>query len=395
MSGDRDVEELLASDDPADRLEAVRSLGGRPRRQAVPVLLEALSDPVDEVSGEAATRLRELGTAEAVPALVCEYTRPDRFPGTHPAEIPYYWALEELGVGQAWEPLVDALEEATEPAVVNRCVRLLADLNTVRARPALERLADLDTDDDLDEDDVRAMKARGTDLLGSFQPGETVEFPSGDDLDGDDIRAMKARGAELVLDELDGAEATSTLDEVRRGLEERDYDERQRAERRLHGWIGAADTEDLISALRDDNNRIAAAAAKALGTRGAAEAVPGLVREVSKVERCVAADVSGYAYAESSDLRHSEHARALVRIDDRAAVEPLLDALDRSDNAWVTWEILWVLGWLGDPQALEVVEGTLEELDAADGSGWRYRALVSNAKTAVARLRKAAEGESE
>lgn len=189
--------------------------------------------------------------------------------------------------------------------------------------------------------------------------------------------------------------SNSTLDEIRAGFRANDYDERDRARRRLWGWVGGAGTEALVDALRDDSDRIAKAAAKSLGNRGATEAIPELVEQVARPERCIAADVVQYPYAESSDLRHDEVALALVELDDPAAVDPLVDALEATDHEWVAWEIAWVLSELGDPRALPAVESVLEEIRAWDGTGWRYRTLVGDLERAAARLREAAEREGE
>ena len=187
----------------------------------------------------------------------------------------------------------------------------------------------------------------------------------------------------------------STLDEIRAGFRANDYDERDRAKHRLWGWLGGAGTEALIAALSDDSNRIANAAAKSLSKRGAAEAVPELVRQVARPERCIAADIVQYPYAEASDLRHDEMALALVELDDPAAVDPLIEALQETGHEWVAWEIAWVLAELGEPRALPAVESVLEEIRAWDGTGWRYRTLVRDLERADARLREAANPEDE
>lgn len=189
------------------------------------------------------------------------------------------------------------------------------------------------------------------------------------------------------------SDGPSTLDEIRAGFRVADYDERERAEYRLRGWLGGVEIDSLIEALSDDSNRIANAAAKSLGKRGATEAVPELVRQVARPERCIAADIVQYPYAEASDLRHDEMASALVELDDPAAVDPLIEALEQTDHEWVAWEIAWVLAELGDPRGLPAVEAVLEEVRAWDGSGWRYRALVGDLERAAARLRETAERE--
>lgn len=356
-------EELLASDDPDERLRGVQLLRIRPGPGADRALVEALSDPDDEVSGAAAAALADRGAAEAVPALVEELARADRFPGEYVMSVPYLVALEELGGARAWKPLVEALEGMLdgdfEPEAKGRIAVALRRLADPRARPALEALLE---------------------RADSHEQGGPV--------------AESARG---ILEQIEAAEARAERfpgpEAIRRGLGADDYDEKEAAGRRADEWARQAATGQLIDALADDTPALSSAAARELGIRGPEKAVPALVREVASGEHCVGSQVAAYPYAEASDLRFSEHARALVRIGDRSAVEPLAGALPGAPDAWVQREIAWVLGRLGDPRAREAVDEQLAMLEDVDGSGWRYRSLLSTLRRASARLAEAEERE--
>lgn len=191
-------------------------------------------------------------------------------------------------------------------------------------------------------------------------------------------------------------EAPAFVEEVRERVDEGDLYTAERAGRELEEWARGADLEQVRPLLRDPRNEVSRAAARALAARGDAGAIPALVYEASLVKRCEAArwarDAQAYQHSESGDLGHGDHPRALVELGERAAVPHLVEALDRVSNPWVKWELVWVLGELGDPEALPAVEEVLEEFREEEGSGWTYEDRVKTAARAAGKLRRGGEG---
>lgn len=354
MSDDLDPRELVESDDPGKRAWAVRVVGERGSDEALRVLIDALSDPSRIVARAAADVLSET-RGEAVVPRVAPALLESEGPGEVPRDDPRVIAVTRIAGPETPVLLADALAETRNPGAVARIAAILGALGDPRARPPLEEaMAELEE-----------------------RTGEEAE------------RAVRA--AASALHELDRARERADdlpdLEAIRGALESGVHDDRLRAERRLGEWARIAEAETLRGVLDDPLNPISWAAAEALGIRGDRESIPALVREVAKVKRCVAADAAAYAYAEAGDVEHGAHARALVRIRAPEAVPALVDALEGASNPWVTWEIAWVLGRLGDPAAAPAVSRELEALEERGGSGWRHRERARTLEGAVVRLR--------
>ncbi len=103
-----DIIAVSRDSDPVVRRQAIRQLGARQTKVAVPGLREALRDLDASVRFQAATALGRIGDAEAIPDLLSGLEQDDLF-----ARYAVFTALHRIGVGEpsAWPAIVQGLAD--------------------------------------------------------------------------------------------------------------------------------------------------------------------------------------------------------------------------------------------------------------------------------------------
>lgn len=138
--------------------------------------------------------------------------------------------------------------------------------------------------------------------------------------------------------------------------------------------IGQSAVPRLIEALNDKDGYVRDVAAKALGKIGDGRAVEPLIHAMQYRDEQV------YEDDEDSEARASA-AIALGRIGDTRAFEPLAKAVS-DDDLQLSWYAIEALGMIGDPRAISILIDSLEHPDF-DRRRSARAALVKFGKEAV------------
>jgi HEAT repeat protein len=128
----------LKGDDPEERLEAIRTLGGIDDPKAVESLVGAASDPDMRVRIKAIDTLGQVRAKEATSLLIQQLFMRDTDLGTKQRILA---SLGRIGDTRATGPIVDFLARNVDPAVRGNAIFALGDIGDPAALPSLEAMA--------------------------------------------------------------------------------------------------------------------------------------------------------------------------------------------------------------------------------------------------------------
>lgn len=131
------------SDDPDERLEAVRGFGEVQDPKAVEYLLAAANDPDMRIRVKAIDVLGQVQAKEATPLLVQRLFMRDTDLGTKQRILA---SLGKIGDHRATKPILDFLSRDVDSAVRANAIYALGDIGDRDALPALEQVAEKDAD---------------------------------------------------------------------------------------------------------------------------------------------------------------------------------------------------------------------------------------------------------
>jgi len=131
------------SDDPDERLEAVRGFGEVNDPKAIEYLLAAANDPDMRIRVKAIDVLGQVQAKEATPLLVQRLFMRDTDIGTKQRILA---SLGKIGDHRATKPLCDFMSRDVDAAVRGNAIYALGDIGDRDAIPALEQLAQHDAD---------------------------------------------------------------------------------------------------------------------------------------------------------------------------------------------------------------------------------------------------------
>jgi len=128
----------LRSDDPSERLEAIRGLGILNEPKAIEYLVAAANDPDMRIRIKAIDTLGQIKAKDAAPLLIQQLFMRDTDLGTKQRILA---CLGKIGDTRATRPIVDFLSRDVDPAVRGNAIFALGDLGDPVALPALEAMA--------------------------------------------------------------------------------------------------------------------------------------------------------------------------------------------------------------------------------------------------------------
>ncbi|UIE38585.1 HEAT repeat domain-containing protein [Leptodesmis sichuanensis] len=356
----------LSDSDYLTRREAAKALVriGDPR--ALEPLTKCLYDPGGttllrgDVRHYAAKALAKINTPQAVQSLINALQSSD-----NEARSAAERALGEMDTPQALESLIAVLQDPSSPGRSNAASALgrIGDRRAVQ--PLINALYDSDSD----------VRSRAAIALGEIGDRRAVQ-PLIDALyDSDsDVRFWAAE----ALGEIGDPQAVQPLIDT---LWSSDLHPRRHAAKAL-GKIGTSEAvQPLIDALYDSDSDVRWWAAKALGKK-AVEALAARLQDlgncdISRTIEALGNIVNPLTYAlEYSEIDVRFAAEALDALVEPQVVEPLISALDNSENS-VKWHAAEALGKIGAPQALEpLIAAALQNSDI--GLTWRAAEALVN-----------------
>lgn len=133
----------LNNDDPAERLEAVRSLGESGQPDAIEYLIQATGDPDQAVKIKAIDYLGKLRATDATTVLVQKLFLRDTDP---PVKQRILVALGRMGDAKAAPPITEFLARDSDPAMCGTAVFALGEIGDAATIPKLEELQQRSTD---------------------------------------------------------------------------------------------------------------------------------------------------------------------------------------------------------------------------------------------------------
>ena len=139
-----DQAKKLESDDPAERMEAVRNLSESTDPKAIELLIDASNDPDHRIAVKAIDTLGNMKAKEAVPQFVQKLFLRDT---DEPTKARILAALGKIGDDRATNPLVDFLARDTDKPIRGHAIYALGEIGDARAIPGLEKFAGT-TDDE-------------------------------------------------------------------------------------------------------------------------------------------------------------------------------------------------------------------------------------------------------
>jgi hypothetical protein len=145
----------LQSDDPEQRLEAIRGLGEINEPKAIEYLVAAANDPDMRIRIKAIDTLGQIRAKEATPLLIQQLFMRDTDLGTKRRILA---CLGKIGDTRATGPIVDFMARDVDPAVRGNAIYALGDIGDPAAIPALDALAKDGADPAL----ARARERSGT-----------------------------------------------------------------------------------------------------------------------------------------------------------------------------------------------------------------------------------------
>ena len=128
----------LQSDDPEQRLEAIRGLGEINEPKAIEYLVAAANDPDMRIRIKAIDTLGQIKAKEATPLLIQQLFMRDTDLGTKRRILA---CLGKIGDTRATGPIVDFMARDVDPAVRGNAIYALGDIGDPAAIPALDALA--------------------------------------------------------------------------------------------------------------------------------------------------------------------------------------------------------------------------------------------------------------
>ena len=133
----------LRSDDPSDRLDAVRALGKSNDPKALEFLIEALGDKDLRVRVKAIEMLGELRARDAAPVLIQQL-----FLRTNNAKVKQriLAALAKIGDPQAAKPIMEFLRRDLDKDTRGNAIYALGDIGAIEAESTLKEIAESETD---------------------------------------------------------------------------------------------------------------------------------------------------------------------------------------------------------------------------------------------------------
>lgn len=133
----------LDSDDPLERLDAVKSLGESKDNKAIPYLIQAVGDPDERVQVKAIEMLGEMRATDATPVLVqhlfIKSTRPEM-------KRRILASLGKIGDQSAAKPILEFLQRDLDPGTRGTAIYALGDLGASEALEPLKKIAQDDQD---------------------------------------------------------------------------------------------------------------------------------------------------------------------------------------------------------------------------------------------------------
>jgi HEAT repeat protein len=128
----------LQSDDPEQRLEAVRGLGEINEPKAIEYLVAAANDPDMRIRVKAIDTLGQIKAKDATPLLIQQLFMRDTDLGTKQRILA---CLGKIGDDAATGPIMDFLARDVDPGLRGNAIFALGDIGDAKAVPALEAIA--------------------------------------------------------------------------------------------------------------------------------------------------------------------------------------------------------------------------------------------------------------
>ncbi len=138
-----DFVKRLGSDDPEQRLEAVKSLGASKDNKAVEYLIQAMGDPDIRVQVKAIEMLGEMRATDATPVLIQSLFLRSTDPQMKQLILV---ALGKIGDTRAARPISEFLQRDLDPATRGTAIFALGDIGAPESEEVLSRLASADND---------------------------------------------------------------------------------------------------------------------------------------------------------------------------------------------------------------------------------------------------------
>ncbi len=138
-----DFVKRLQSDDPEQRLEAVKSLGASKDDKAVEYLIQAMGDPDIRVQVKAIEMLGEMRATDATPVLIQSLFLRTTDPQMKQLILV---ALGKIGDTRAARPITEFLQRDLDPATRGTAIFALGDIGAPESEEVLSRLATADND---------------------------------------------------------------------------------------------------------------------------------------------------------------------------------------------------------------------------------------------------------
>ena len=140
---EQDLRASVASDDPAERMKALKSLTPLKNPEHFDYLLEALNDPDVRVKAWAIDECGDLNAVQSVPLLTQAL-----FMRAHDPRLDQriLVSLGKIGDPRAAEPIIEYLEHDLDPATRGAAIFALGDLRTPESLEILVAIEQADED---------------------------------------------------------------------------------------------------------------------------------------------------------------------------------------------------------------------------------------------------------
>lgn len=344
---------LLKDEDEDVRSDAADLLGEVGNSRAVVPLIAALEDDGLFVRQSAANSLGLIPDARAVEPLIKVL---EQSKSSKQSKINSAWALGKIGDVRAVEPLIAVLKQ-NDDWLSSQAAYALGEIGDVRAiEPLVAVLRDLGSACVLARESANALGE-----IGDVQAEETL------------MAALESKNAYVrmeaahALRKIGSTRALAAeIDTLIASLNDRDKKVRADVVGYLVKYEDVRVMDALADALNDPDDKVREKSEWALGEIRYTRAI-GLLVEV--LETCV-----------DWEIRENV-AKALVKIGDARAVEPLIKVLERASCSKQSKLLTaWVLGRIGDDRTIE----PLRELARNDSE----KDVQKAARRALARIRR-------